>query len=335
MQAHRVMTAILFEAAILCSVAMVLYFFVNKYIGIFLLLAMVSHIVAVGSGGDVALLFPFFTRPSYQAFHFVLYGCLLYGVIVICGDESTQKTLMDMMCLLGIANATLLVFQYFKIDPLYIVKSDTVGFMANPNEASAMLAFCFPAFLRKRWIWFIPLIVCGFISCKSAGGPFAVASGLVVFGILSGHYAVSVAAVVGGCLFYVLVHGPIGGEMRLLVVSEGLEKFKDKWILGHGIGRWKIIFMDNQVLPIRFDNAHNEYVQGIVEMGVGFIGVLFAYLLNIARRFKNNQGLHRPIVALIIILVNSLVNFPFHIAPTAAMAVSWMAVLELELRGIA
>lgn len=334
-EAHRAMAAILFEAAILCSIAMVLYLFANKYVGLFLILAMVSHVVAVVGDGRVALLLPFFSRPSYQAFHFALYGCLLYGIIVIAGDESTQKTVMDMMCLLAIANAILLVLQRFGIDPLYSMKFKMVGFMGNPNEVSALLAFCFPAFLRKKWAWFIPLVVCGFISCVGAGGPLSVASGLVVFGILTGHYLISASAVIGGLLFCIFVHGTIVSEDRLQLISESFKELKGNWLFGHGIGRWKIIFLDNKVLPMRFDNAHNEYVQGVFEMGVGFIVLVFAYFLDIARRFKNNQRLHRPIVALVIISVNSLVNFPFHIAQTAAVAIMWLAVLELELRGIA
>ncbi|MEE8398566.1 MAG: O-antigen ligase family protein [Desulfobacterales bacterium] len=291
--------------------------------------------MAVAAGGDVALLFPFFARPSYQAFHFVLYGCLLYAIIVVSGDGDTQGALLDMMCLLGIANATLLVFQYFGIDPLYTVKSDVVGFMGNPNEASAMLAFCFMAFTRKRWVWFIPLIICGFVACGSAGGPVGVSAGIFIYGILAGHYVLSILSVFGCYLFYGLVHGPYSFEGRSSVWEIGMEQFKDEWLFGHGIGRWKIIFKDIKETGSWFDNAHNEYVQGMVEMGIGFLAVLSGYLIDIARRFRNNERLHRPIAALVIILVNSLVNFPFHIAFTAAIAICWLAILEIELRGFA
>lgn len=342
---------ILFEASVVVILAGVLFLYVNKYVGLFLLLAMISHF------------YPFYGRSSYVAFHSVLYGCILYGAIVVAGDENTQKIMMDMMCIVALANIGLQILQYFDVDPLYRAldggHSSETGFMTNVNETSALLAFCFPAFMRWKFragkiklkmprerelwvrvpvltgpVWLIPLLVFGFVAAHSSGGIVATAIGLLAYAIISGVWLLpAIAVTVIGIYWTSNIDSPVaslGGRVDATVA--GLKAYKQHWLMGYGLGHWKIVFLQKGILPQYFAQAHNEYVQGLFEMGVGFGVILAGYLVNIARRIKREKRLHLPVMALVIILMNSAINFPFHIAPTAAIAVIWFALIELELR---
>ncbi len=83
--------------------------------------------------------------------------------------------------------------------------------------------------------------------------------------------------------------------------------------------------------------AHNEYLQGFFEMGIAFPVLVIGYFISIYRRFVDKFGfINRdailPVAAIIIIAVNSAFNFAFHIAPTAMVAILWMAILQIKLR---
>ncbi len=83
--------------------------------------------------------------------------------------------------------------------------------------------------------------------------------------------------------------------------------------------------------------VHNEFVQGLFEMGIAFPAIIGGYYIGIYRRFMDGFTFCRtatlPVTALIIISANSMVHFPFHIASTAMIAVTWMAILEIQLNG--
>ena len=74
--------------------------------------------------------------------------------------------------------------------------------------------------------------------------------------------------------------------------------------------------------------AHNEFVQGLFEMGVLFPVLVFGYFVGIIRRYRKEAILSATTIG--IIALNSLVNFPFHVATTAILAVTWMAIFEVQ-----
>jgi len=102
--------------------------------------------------------------------------------------------------------------------------------------------------------------------------------------------------------------------------------------MGSGLGHWKIIFSKYMLTTttLRWTHAHNEIIQGVFEMGIGFMILFVGYSVNIIRKFRKSAII--PYTALLIIFINSLVNFPFHIGTTAMVTITWMAVLEVTLR---
>jgi len=241
-----------------------------------------------------------------------------------------------------LANAIFLILQWFNWDPLHIpVKGDReslVGFMDCENSVSAMIAFCFPAFLRGRWKWGLPLILVGFVLSKTFGGVLAVVCTLLflVFQHFRHWRIRSILIILCASLLMGYSHfiDPPDPNWRLKTWKSSVIEFypQHPWI-GFGIGHFKTIYSHPKIIGrtfrTSFQHAHNELVQGLVEMGPLLLIVVFGYIVSVLRRYRSLALL--PFLSLIIIFVNSMVFFPFHIALTAMVALSWMAVLENSL----
>ena len=75
-----------------------------------------------------------------------------------------------------------------------------------------------------------------------------------------------------------------------------------------------------------YSHAHNEYLQATFERGILFVPICLGYMWSLAKRFDIEKLV--PYTAVVIVAVNSLINFPFHIAPTAMVGITWLAILE-------
>jgi hypothetical protein len=101
--------------------------------------------------------------------------------------------------------------------------------------------------------------------------------------------------------------------------------------MGSGIGHWKAIGMVKrpELGNIAWLALHNDFLQALFEMGISFIIILGGYFYDVLKRIKDYSAL--PFIALVIICVNAMFNFPFHIGTTAMIAVIWLAILETSL----
>lgn len=313
-----------------------------KYWAMFLMLAFMSRIIAFYTLGRLSIV-------SYVAFFSVLSGVLWFFLLVMFVDSDRGvKYLMDAMCVIALFNVLFLALQHFTIDPLWKPKgggqatafAHSVGLMSDRNNASALLAFCFPAFLRSGWIWLAILPLVGLVRTMSCGGAFALGAGLLCYAMFLPFVWQYKAVVVGGVLVVLLLYSVFVdspalsmSSERVVIAKQGLEVCKDKPFLGAGIGQWKVTFL--QLLRQKkyagpwMSHAHNEYLQMFYELGVGFLAILSGYLVSIARRIRRQAAI--SVTALVVILVNCLVNFPFHVATTAMIAVTWLGILELQL----
>jgi len=320
------------EAAIVLFFAHVLWVRVNRWWAVFLVCALASS------------MFPFYTRFSFMAFHAVLFAALWFTLLVLFIDRDQTSVLMDAMCIIAIFQVAYMCLQALGLDPLFkpaagMTERPVTGLMANRNEVSALLAFCFPAFLRGRWKWGLLAILLGLCLARTAAGLVSAAAGWAFFQCLRGRLYSGLAAAAGGVLLYVLLIDGFGTE-RLEVWRRGLLLYKQHWLLGSGIGHWKA------VAPVidgnRWTYAHNEYLQGLFEMGIPFAVIVFGYLCRVAVRtwriFSAAGRDARPTntmiaaTALVVVAANAGINFPFHVATTAMVAVTWMALFEIESR---
>lgn len=329
---YRALFRYLAEIAVFVGLAVYIISRVNVWVGLFLILATFSCI------------YPIFGKASVLARQAVLVGCLWYSIVVLTVDRANIKWLLNCMCLVSIANTVFLALQTIGCDPYAIFSfgmftstvTDNSGLMANRNEASMMISMTMPAFFRRKWISFVLIPVVGLILARSTGGVVAILCGLTFYLLYSGkgkynpfgiHPFLRVAILsLGsalGLLFLMFVDTPCVA-MRLQIWESGIPGFCQHWLFGSGIGHWKIV--TGQL------HAHNDIFQIIFEMGI-FAGVIIlGYFYDVYKRISKYTSL-LPMTAVVVIIANALVSFPFYIATTAMISVTWMAILEISIRG--
>ena len=323
----RLLMVLLFSGAVVGLTAVVMWN-VNRWLAYFLAAAFWS------------MLFPVYSRESHLAFQMVFYGAVWYGFVVLFVKDINVRFLLDAMCLIALANVAMLTMQTLGHDPLYIPRpqwagtTPHVGLMTNPNEVSALLAFCAPAFLRGRYKWGLVAVIVGLVMAQSTGGAFALAAGLMFYEFANGRiWKPLVACGIAVVLFSLAVDMPhLGG--REATWKFALSIYPQHWLFGAGLGHWKIVFSKiESARACYWMQAHNEFIQGLFEMGIPFAVIVAGYLISCARRFRKAALI--PATAGVVIVVNSLVNFPFHIATTALLAMTWLAIYEVKLKEVA
>ena len=109
-------------------------------------------------------------------------------------------------------------------------------------------------------------------------------------------------------------------NQRINFYSLALDLFSNKPITGHGLGSWKyesLKYKDptsNRVLVPYY--THNDFLQILVELGiVGLIIYLLFFrklLIRLMIRLKDREAKMILLIATIMFLLNSMVNFPIH-----------------------
>lgn len=359
----RIDFTILFTWGVLLAFAVFIASKINLWVGLFFILTSLLSFID-------------FDDVNVQTKYFFILGGMIW--YFLCVEYMSEKIMLRVICLIGLANVTYLILQHFSIDPFHrALKPDIAhrfddigGAMSCPNEASAILAFCFMAFCKAKTkirvpliafdrggfkyfkipvirlvgidltgLWVIPLMIIGLIIAKSFGGPLALASGLVFLGIMkcskysTGTLLLPILAAAILSLYWYFVDTP-GTLGRLSAWQVGIGLYPQHWLLGYGLGYWKIVFAKPEIvkdtLGMYYNYAHMDQLQMLFELGIGFAVVVAGYFVNIYRRYGSRALI--PMSAIVVIFVNSLVFFPFHIAPTAMVALTWMALLEVSLR---
>ncbi len=107
---------------------------------------------------------------------------------------------------------------------------------------------------------------------------------------------------------------------RLSFYEASISLFKQKPFFGHGLGSWKYKSLQynrqnnkNILLPYY---THNDFLQILMETGIIglFIYLLFFYSITfrLLTSLKNNKNYNFLIIMLVVVIFNSLINFPIH-----------------------
>jgi hypothetical protein len=302
----------------------------NRWIGLFMGLAVFSHSIP---GFVLSGLKQLQTDQSFIALQMVAAGCLYYAVLV--AKCKRPERLMDAICILGLLQVAGIVYAH-GINPAKIMRTNVVGFTTNPNESSAMLALCTPAFFRRYWIYPVALIILGLVVSKSFGGVLGFCLAVVLYLFLSGRgtwwHLPAMMACIAAFLCY--IHIP-GWAARWQKWEKGLRlAFANQPLIGFGLGNWKTIYpslVREHMLPNGWLRLNSTIVQAIVEMGFLFPIIVAGFINNVRKRFVPNAIL--PVTALAPIIVACSVNCMFRLNPLNGwIAITWLAVLEIKLR---
>jgi hypothetical protein len=333
---------LLFQVASLLVLVYIIWKFVNYWIAIFLCWSCISSF------------YPYYTKDSYLSFQNVLYGVIWFSLLVMFFHKDNLKLILDVLCVVAILNVLFQVWQVWGLDFLWFSKEGgvnvlPVGFLTNTNEVSILLGLCFPAFLRRKWIWGIPLVVVGLVLAKSFVGI------LMVFGVIIGYLVYKrknfkkgipqlVILLLVGLISYGMYVKLPGIWQRLKIIQATIPLIQKRPWVGNGLGGWgKIIkaqrkFNTSMWGHIRsadgdvdWDYAHNEWWQMWVEFGAIGLLIIIGYLISLVKRFNDNN-----ILFLLIVLATCLgmcCYFSMHIGVLAIISITALAMVEVDLKG--
>jgi O-antigen ligase len=140
----------------------------------------------------------------------------------------------------------------------------------------------------------------------------------------------------------------ISGGVRLRVDRDGLRMFTQKPILGYGLGTFPEVYPQFRSFYTDFwiNQAHNDYLQLLVEMGILGFSILIWFLILLYRNafrkladwtYNTNSAITlAAMLACTGILVHSFVDFNLHIPANAALffVMSMLATMEPRFRNI-
>ncbi len=344
-------TQVAFEMSVSLLVAVWLWK-QDKWIALFLCLSMFS------------LVRTNYSIQSFYAYYAVFYGIVWYSLIVALFTRENIRLLMNVICIIALVNVAFIALQEMGLDPVFTSHADPTGLCGNPNFANILLAFSVPAFLRPKWTAGLIAVVAGLIATTTSTGTISAAVGVIFYLSFYGLFWFGfMGATVFVGMYLIFVDG--FGLERFPVWQIAIDKYSEHWITGWGLGRWKAVFNRPIVTGTVWLTPHNEYIQGLFELGVGFPVLVLGYFANILKksirvRFKLAEKLNVskflvpdgfwrifrskfsfalikkdaliPLTALVIIAVSCIGQFPFHVAPTAGIAVTWLAILTVSLK---
>lgn len=295
--------------------------------------------------------FNYFLPPQSTVILFnISLAMLLFYFIKTYIKEIDIDSIIKIICITAIFQVVWLGVQYIGWDFIFHpidangirqaphIKDRLVGFLGNKNILGCYLAICLPLF-RVKFKKLLPLIIIGLFVARASMALIAGFTGLLFYEIFITYQSKDIRKfntmikVIGSCIiiaiiFFIFIDRP--NFDRIAIWKQTItHQVNWKCIIGQGLGK----FQNLKVLDkygIWWDNPHNEYLQIYFELGIIGLTLLLGYFITLFKRFlKHIIPLTILLMScIIVILVNSLGMFPFQIAPTAFLAITFIALLE-------
>jgi len=328
----------------------------NLWVGLFLLLALVSSHYPQPPANYSQREAIIFIKLAQQTFTFILIGVAFYVMCVqLLNNPKALRWSLNVICVFALMNVVFLILQYFDLDPLHHAKpgygpaSQLKGLMTYPHGGSAVLAMCAAAF-RGKWAWCWLAIALGLVLTHTFAGPMAIVFAILVVVAVQAPWSLRISGSFAGlvvCLLILLsvyayfVDIPdVGWRLKAWKIAV-FDLIPLKPIFGYGLGHWQVEYANpeiiykitgsyaRQLFGNWYQYAHSCLLQAWMEMGIGVPILFVGYIVNIVRRFRREAV--RPLFALSALFACSMVAFPFHIGYSAAIGLFIMAWLEVKL----
>lgn len=343
----------------LAIIFFIAFFYIkNKWISIFLLWNIIRFFLGINA-------------LSIWTLHTTLFYVVLYQVLYDKFNKDNANIILDGICLIAIYQLFMMILQFIgiwiHIIPLTLWEGGTfktyfertkfsftivdnpryywstvTGFTSNVTMASGLLAMCLPAFFRKKWWLWIPLVAAGLLSAKAMSGIFAAIIVSVIYTwvytpkirwqIISGLLAVMLVWVIKIENHTQLLNGNGRFEAWKFITSKLIPK---RWIIGWGVGQapalYPIIQRETSFKNIAWIHAHNEFINLWVEYGViGFVigmGYVFTLIKNGFINIAKNKTKFLIFLGVVSGLLNCQVSFPLHVT-IGFLLVVYLAILD-------
>lgn len=294
----------------------------------------------------------FFLPPKSTAILFnICFAFLLFYLIKTYIPNREIAKIVKFICITAIIQVVWVGVQALNLDLIYhprdlqgnrmigYVKS--VGSLGNKGHLGAYLAMCLP-FFRVYYRKFIPFVIIVLFCTCSALPVVAGLCGLLIFEFFMAEkfkkrqkfVVLFIISVFAAGFFLKFIDG--FGTERLIIWKKLVLRSFRYWkalpfLVGEGLGKFQHLkVVEKDISTSVWTNPHNEYLQVYFELGVFGLFFIIGYLLNLFKRFlKVRTELTVALFSSIcVVLIFSIGNFPFQIAPLAFLAITCFALLE-------
>jgi O-antigen ligase len=257
-------------------------------------------------------------------------GTLLH---VISRSSLSDQAWFNVLCIAALIQAVIGILQVFVFDPVVWLISLVIpaggqgyapsGFLGNNNFLAAWLAFSIPLFLRRRWIFCVPVIIFALALANTRMAWIAASAGIVYYlwPILTSRRArfIFVAVIACAAAAYLL------GTGRAFSHFERFDYWKSAIDMALSSGRFSTLFGNGMGAVWKVgDSLHSEYVEMFFSMGVVGLCILEAFIITTLLRCPSR----RLNAVFIIMAVNVIGNHAAHLAPSAFFIIIIIALIE-------
>lgn len=239
---------------------------------------------------------------------------LLAGAFVI--GAGTHMRAVFIGCALGFAiNSAVVVAQVYGFDGITQTVAPA-GLFSNKNFGGEAAALVLIALVGYRLWWLAPLPLVTLVLSGSKAGVLAAAIGVLFVAPGWMRWSAAALAVFGVSL----VSTDFDGHFAHLLQRTDVwtDMLNNLTLFGHGAGSFYILMPGisvHNVLDVRFDFAHNDWLQLVFEYGIGVIPL--AVLLGLAW-WRGTCNISRAVLAGFI--VEGCFGFPLHLPVTGVLA---------------
>lgn len=290
--------------------------------------------------------FNFFMPPHSVAVLFnIAFGFLFFYFIKTYVKDI--DVVLKVICWTALVQVAYLIVQYMNVDYIFYpitaagaarpeVKAPLVGFLGNKNVLGVYLAFCLPLF-RVYYRWLIPVILFALFITKCSMGIVAGVAALIFFEFFSSiatrkYWKLGVVILLSaGLLVGFFLKIDTMGLERVEIWKECFKQtFGWRSVVGRGMARFKHMMIIDET-GTEWTNPHNEYIQIYFELGLIGLLIFLGYFVDTFRKFlrmfKDRQALVLA-SGVVAVLISCIGMFPFQLAPTALVAITYIALLE-------
>lgn len=247
---------------------------------------------------------------------FIIAGAVFF--IFVCYGTASTGFYKNWICGFSLALSLIAILQYYHFN------LRVVGTLGNENFLAAFVAISLPLFVRRKWLYAIPLIILTLILARTSTAFVAAMAGVIFYlwptikrmneGLL---IALAMAVSIALLSYTFIYHPSILGSDRYMMWLDAAKVISLHWhtfIFGVGPG----------VLWLAGDMLHSEYAYMYFNFGTLGLVILFGIMKSIP---NSDRALY---ASAIVIAVNMVGNHLFHTGPTAIEATIIIALLFKE-----
>ncbi|KKL56837.1 hypothetical protein LCGC14_2241430, partial [marine sediment metagenome] len=314
----------------------------------------------VVSASATTMIMAITSKVMYPLAYYQLFSILMGSFIFLMFYETIpkwRKFYIGAIATVVAIQIVMFLFHKFSIDPLRMYCINpltctgkvpfTIGTLDNSSLLAGYLAISIPLIIRPYlWLAIPAFALLIYADSTIPVGALAVGLAVVLWSLVSWEKALAGTLIVIILVFayiywYHKFNFAITGDLvRFSVWKRALIGSLDRPIIGHGLSAFRQGFTDYATKTGAFlehtgwARAHSEPIQLAVESGYITVGVVFAYIVSMGRRYWKATKSIRAVTtgaAFATLVVFSFAHFPFHIAPLAAIGLFTMADLQRTL----